>query len=133
MLQLETGSKTEKQTIATLNPYASLRDISEVAPFDPEKDAKLFREMYKLLKVHDAVGRFGITLLHDHFEVNDGEVLVETHNEQSRTLAIKPYRSQELKESYELQPTNWRFDENGEVVAMQFCIPTQNGHIATFE
>lgn len=114
---------------ANANPYATLQDISEVQPYDSEADRALFEELHKVLRKHKAVDRFGLTLLHDHFKINSDEWMVETHDEQSRTLTIKPYRNEELQEpGLELQPTNWRFDEVGKAVAMQFCVPIPNGH-----
>lgn len=122
MLQLEDDKR------AIVNPYKSLKDISEVRPFDPERDAQLFDDLRKVLEAHDAVDRFGVTLLHDHFPLADGEVLIETHNTKTRTLTIKPYRNPELKEGESLQETNWRF-QNGQIQALSQCINTPIGHI----
>lgn len=127
---LEVPTTQAKAPSTTTNPYAGLRDISEVAPYDEIKDKPLFDEIREVLRKHKAIDRFGIAHLHGHFKVNEGEVMVETHDEQKRTLTIKPYRNQNLKEpNTELQPTNWRFGEDGRVIEMQFCIETAGGHI----
>lgn len=110
------------------NPYSNLQDINEVKPFDPQADAALMHDIYRVLQKHNAVDRFGVNLLHDHFEVEDGEWMVETHDEQSRTLTIKPYRNEKLQEPNSiLQETNWRFDEKGKVVVMQVCVKDLQG------
>jgi hypothetical protein len=120
IMLLETQTKPVKTT--NNNPYQDLQDIAEVKPYDQTQDAALMKDLHEVLKKHGAVSRFGVTLLHDHFDVNEDEVLVETHDPQTRTLTIKPYRNSELKEaSQNLQETNWRFAEDGEVLAMQAC------------
>lgn len=120
---------TVTQPTTSTNPYETLQDISEVRPLEKTgKDAAMMNELFQVLRKYDAVDRIGVNLLHDHFEVNDGEVMIETHDEETRTLTIKPYRNANLKESeIELQETNWRFDEGGSVVAMQVCIIDLNG------
>lgn len=113
---------------ANANPYTGLKDISEVQPYCPTKDKALFSKLREVLREYKADDRFGITLLHDHFEVSNGEWMVETHDEETRTLTIKPYRSEDLSEAkVDLQETNWRFNKTGEVVAMQFCVLDKQG------
>ena len=129
MLETKTLEIQDNKTkTVNANPYATLQDISEVQPYDAQKDAKLFKALHEVLREYDAVDRFGLTLLHDHFEVGANEWMVETHDEQNRTLTIKPYRNEELQEAkVDLQETNWRFDKAGEVVAMQLCVKDLQG------
>lgn len=110
------------------NPYAGLKDISEVAPYDPVKDKALFDKLREVLREYNADDRFGLVLLHDHFEIGSDEWMVETQDEHNRTLTVKPYRSNQLQEpSLELQPTNWRFNSDGQVVTMQVCVKDLQG------
>lgn len=126
MLQLE----DEKRAI--VNPYKSLKDISEVKSIQGNgKDKAMMGELYQVLRKYDAVDRVGVNLLHDHFSLVDSEVLIETHNAKTRTLTIKPYRNIELKEGESLKETNWRFGDNGEIIAMQLCIDFGVGHVST--
>ncbi|WP_299460622.1 hypothetical protein [uncultured Microscilla sp.] len=127
---MSTTLTENKEVKTTNNPYAALQDITEVRPYDAEKDKALFNDLRKVLEAHGAKDRFGVTLLHDHFEVNDGEQMIETHDPITRELTIKPYRTGSMK--HELQATNWKFD-GGEVVALQFCVPTGQGHIGTIQ
>lgn len=63
--------------------------ISDVEPRS-EKDDALFAELACVLKKHDALNRFGVSLLHRHFEIKSGEVLLETTDIESRTQTIRP-------------------------------------------
>lgn len=54
-----------------------LPDIDQVVPLGPD-DPQLIHELRDVLDRHGALERFGITLLHQHFDVAEGEVLVET-------------------------------------------------------
>lgn len=114
---------TTTNTTTTNNPYASLQNIEGVRGYDPQKDKALFQDLRKVLEAHDAVDRFGVTLLHNHFDIESDEQMIETHDEQERTLTLKPYRNIDLKEGETLQATNWRFDEEtGGVQAFLFCV-----------
>lgn len=113
------------------NPYATLQDITDIEPYNEERDGIVMKEVFKVLQKHNALERFGVNLLHNHFEVNTGEKMVETHDPVTRKLTIKPYRNSELREPENLQPTNWTFGEDGKLIASQWCIPTETGHEAT--
>ena len=54
-----------------------LPDLHEVKPMGPD-DANCLEQLREVLIRNGAVDRFGITLLHDHFEVQPDELLVET-------------------------------------------------------
>jgi hypothetical protein len=42
------------------------------------QDAKFVQDLVAVLEKHGNLDRFGLCLLHDHFSLGDGEVLVET-------------------------------------------------------
>lgn len=99
--------------------HAGLIDIDEVEPFNPDKDQPLFDEIKAVLAKHGALHRFGITLLHKHFDVFEGERLIESCNTESRTLTIQPLNKPlEPDETY--VGTNWRFD-TGSLLVNQLC------------
>ena len=85
-----------------------LRDIDTVAPRS-EADQACFNEIREVLKKHGAESRFGVTLLHRHFDVYEDEVLVETCDSGNRTLTLKPTKIEELG-TLKLKETNWRLD-----------------------
>lgn len=92
-----------------------LPHITEVKPLS-EKDSAVMTDLYETLKKHNALQRFGITLLHEHFQVDDEEVLVEFTDIASRTQVIKPV----LKDDPELLDaieTSWRLDTGVPVMA----------------
>jgi hypothetical protein len=98
----------------------SLPDIDEIAPLS-EKDAECMKELKAVLLKHHALGRFGVMLLHQHFEVAADEVLVEECDVVTRRLMIAPQKLTTLDAS-QLIATNWRLD-TGAVMAkcIQVC------------
>jgi hypothetical protein len=71
--------------------------IDEVTPFAGE-DVDCLREIREVLERHDRLGRFGVTLLHSHFNVAPDEVLVETASDE-RTLTVAPVKTSELPQA----------------------------------
>jgi hypothetical protein len=53
-----------------------LPDIDQVIPMGPTDD-QLMADLRCVLDQHGALERFGITLLHQHFDLGDDEVLVQ--------------------------------------------------------
>jgi hypothetical protein len=89
--------------------YHNLKDINDVEPFTSENDQALFDELKAVLSKHGALSRFGITLLHQHFDLVDGEMLVELCDVENRLLTIKPLPVDETS-NYKFIETSWRFD-----------------------
>lgn len=83
-----------------------LPDIDDVEPFDSD-DQSCLDEIRNVLERHGRLERFGITLLHEHFEVADDEVLVETIDIENRTLTCRPMKRSDVGESVQ---TMWRLD-----------------------
>ena len=71
--------------------FADLPDVDTPLP-KTEADDKLFRELAEVLKRHNPLDRFGITLLHTHFPIKDGETLLETSDENHFSRKIKERR-----------------------------------------
>jgi hypothetical protein len=95
-------------------PLAVLPDITAVAPLSAQ-DASCIAEIVEVLKKHDRLTRFGVTLLHQHFNVADDEVLMETCDPESRTLTIQPAPKSELY-SLDFIETSWRLDSGTPVM-----------------
>jgi hypothetical protein len=65
--------------------WASLPDIADV-PKLANSDHECLNEIRDVLVRHNAVGRFGVHLVHKHFDVAPDEVLVEYTDVKARTL-----------------------------------------------
>lgn len=99
--------------------HRGLAHIDDAETFDPKKDQPLFDEIKEVLAKHGALHRFGVTLLHKHFDVYDGERMVEVCDEKARTLTLRPVTTP-LEEDETYVETNWRFD-TGSLVVNQLC------------
>ena len=113
-----------------LSGFRRLPDIDDVAPLS-DSDAACLSEIREVLDRHDALDRFGLTLLHEHFDLEHDEVLVEETDPETRTLTIRPQRESDIKADTLIQ-TNWRLDTvEGLVGCSQVCAYTSEGHKKT--
>jgi hypothetical protein len=55
-----------------------------------DSEASLFCEISELLKRYGLEKKYGLALLHKHFDLADDEVLVEYADVENRTLIIRP-------------------------------------------
>lgn len=97
-----------------------LVDITQVVPRS-ETDQPLFDELYEVLKRHNALKRFGVTLLHQHFDMSPDEVLLETTDKTDRTQLIQPIPKAELANLDHIE-TSWRLDAGPIPVMGCICI-----------
>jgi hypothetical protein len=106
--------------------WNGLSNINQVTPFGTSNDECL-NEIRLVLEKHGRTDRFGVALLHRHFEMVDDEILVENVDVAERTLVTKPVKSGEVMQE-RLKPTVWRFD-GGRRFACAYC-PTdaKGGH-----
>jgi len=104
---------------------SKLPDITEVIELC-DSDLPIMDEIYQVLKKHDALKRFGVTLLHEHFDVADDEVLIELTNRESRTQTIKPVKKDHpfLTDAIE---TSWRLDTGMPVMSCK-CVKFGGNH-----
>jgi hypothetical protein len=100
-------------------------DIDDVRPIN-ETDQIVFDEVREVLARHGALQRFGVTLLHQHFDMDEDEIVVESIDKEHRTLTIQPA----LTNSTSGIETSWRLDDP---IAQRRCetlcepIPQQYG------
>jgi uncharacterized repeat protein (TIGR03803 family) len=67
-------------------------------------------------------------LLHNHFQVHEGEVLVEDCDDVTRTLTIRPMKRTDIKEE-NLMQTNWRLDTKTPVLGCRgYCVMREGSH-----
>jgi hypothetical protein len=99
------------------------RDIPHIDHIDkisPE-DHECLEDIRSVLARHNRLKKFGIALLHHHFDLDETEILVESVDPQARTLSARvvPRSQVDLANAIE---TFWRFGPNvGEIRAMTEC------------
>ena len=97
--------------------WSNLTDIADV-PKISEEDKEVLAAIRSVLVEHNALGRFGIHLLHKHFEVKEDEILVEYTNVDERTHHIQVEKRTSAAEPDKRIETMWSFTADG---ATQVC------------
>jgi len=92
--------------------WSSLADVDDVKPVG-DQDYVVLEEIRQVLAKHGSTERFGICLLHRHFDVAPGEVAVEYTDTASRISTVRV--EQHGPEGDYLQ-TMWRFGQGPEGV-----------------
>jgi hypothetical protein len=98
--------------------FASLTDVDDVAPIS-DKDHDVLEEVRDVLRKHGVTDRFGICLLHRHFDLAEDEILMESTDVTARrsVLEVMP----KLDHDVRTLPTQWRFSMRGDVDADTEC------------
>jgi hypothetical protein len=87
--------------------WNSLSDIEDTEPIN-ESDLECLKELKEVLFKHGKINRFGVALLHKHFDLQEGECLVEYTNAETRTLETVVKKDIEVNNAIQ---TLWRFDD----------------------
>lgn len=104
---------------STLPPPKHIADVEARS----QKDDALFAELADVLKNHKAIDRFGVCLLHRHFDIAPGEVLLEETDVHTRIQTIKPVFSVPKHHT----ETAWRLGD-GFVAMSCICADYGGGH-----
>jgi hypothetical protein len=107
--------------------WSSLDHIADVRPID-DADTACLEDIRQVLLKHGALSRFGVSLLHRHFELNDDELMMETTDVERREHWVRPVKRSWLHENgVTAQTTIVSFDEEG---FHQYCgcDPRASGH-----
>ncbi len=104
-----------------------LPHIEDVEPLS-EDDYAVLRELGEVLERHGRAGRFGVCLLHRHFDLGADEELMEETDADARVSTLRVLPAQPRRaDSIE---TMWRF--NGKTTAITKCVvrcmKTGNSH-----
>jgi hypothetical protein len=89
--------------------WNDLPDIDEIDPVEGTEEEACLAEVQEVLERHGKTARFGLVLLHKHFDLADNEVMMEDWDPASRTLTSRPIEVEDLV-GKSLKPTTWRFD-----------------------
>ena len=105
---------------------SQLPSFNDAVPLGPG-DEEFVNDIREVLAKHGNLSRFGLCLLHDHFPIHEGEILLETHDTAARTLALRTVKAEELA-GLEAKMTSWHFANMtgepvspGDPVAMTGC------------
>ena len=108
--------------------WGEINHIDNVRPIDDE-DLPCLNEIFEILKKHNCIDRFGVALLHKHFDLQEDEVLLETTDVDGREQWIRPIKESYLKENrIEAQTTLVCCSDAG-LSRMCVCARGPDGHI----
>jgi hypothetical protein len=95
-------------------------DLADLEPLG-EQDRACLDELRAVLDRFGSLDRFGLSLLHDHFDVAPDERMMETCDPGHRTLTIRPEPTHDLEPGVRIVETSWRFGATGDVIAGLVC------------
>lgn len=101
---------------STLTPPKHITEVEKRSA----KDDALFTELTAVLKKYSALNRFGITLLHRHFDIAQDECLLEETDVENRKQVIQPISANVLRDE-KITETSWRLGD-GFVAPATFCV-----------
>jgi hypothetical protein len=93
----------------TIQPmqWAALPELQN-APLLDDADMACLAELRDVLARHGKLQRFAVHLAHRHFDLGEGEVLIERPDPDGRTQHVTVGR---LDDEPDARPTTWLFDE----------------------
>jgi hypothetical protein len=84
-------------------------------------------EVREVLARHGRLDRFGLTLLHSHFDLANDEILVETVDKAGRTLTTRPLSAAATEPGATLVESSWRLDApDGHPRPLTYCYRPPN-------
>jgi hypothetical protein len=100
--------------------WARFPHIADVAPLG-DQDREVLAEIRAVLEKHGALERFGVNLIHRHFELLEGEVLLEATEMDSRRQIVEVRPEAEVVGG-DVIATQWVFGTRGEGMACKlYC------------
>ena len=96
--------------------WGSLKGIDDIEPLNPG-DYVCLAEIREVLKKHGKSERFGVALLHKHFDMKDNEVLLEETDRERRIQTVRPTLKSQAGRTIE---TQWLLGEQG-IISVQHC------------
>lgn len=111
----------------TATAWAALPHISEVRPLGAADQACL-DEVRAVLEKHGALERFGINLIHRHFELSDDEVVLESTESTARRQIVEVRPRADLQGGNVIA-TQWVFGTRGNAMQCRgYCDYQDYGH-----
>ena len=97
--------------------WKTIDDIVDMEPIGA-KDAEVLDAIRSVILEHGYEDRFGVCLIHKHFDVAEGEALLETTDELNRVSTIQVVRAEDAASAME---TAWKFERNDPIRAGRKC------------
>lgn len=98
----------EKLVLETVQ-HKKLLDIDEVEPIS-DKDYEVLEKVRQILNEYNYTDRFGVVLLHKHFEVEQNEMLIEDTDVKKRISTIKVEKA--TNDNSNTIETMWKFGKD---------------------
>tara|TARA_R110000823_G_C15886413_1_gene495580 strand:- start:983 stop:1357 length:375 start_codon:yes stop_codon:yes gene_type:complete len=92
--------------------WSSLKDIDEVEPIN-DKDHEVLSELKEILLKHGYINRFGVTLLHRHFDIAQDEIIMENTDTEARVSVLSVEKDCGGQSTIE---TMWKFADGPHAV-----------------
>ena len=87
-----------------------------------DADRVVLEDIRAVLEKHDALGRFGVNLIHRDLELREGEVALELTDLDLRRQVVEPRPESEVVGAGNVIATQWVFGDKGEgVTCKQYC------------
>ncbi|MEW7006757.1 hypothetical protein [Lentilitoribacter sp. EG35] len=90
--------------------WSDVTHIDDIKPIG-ETDHAVFSEIKDVLKRHNALDRFGMFLVHKHFELSENEYVLEETDEENRLQTLSVVEGNDPEK--DTIQTMWRFAEEG--------------------
>lgn len=99
-----------------------LSDIHDVRPLS-DRDHACLDAVRDVLARFGCLDRFGLNLLHKHFEMGADEILVEEVDKQARRLVTRPVKMAAVAADLETSiATQWHWQRNKDGAYEQICV-----------
>ena len=114
------------ETVLVTRPmqWAALPDIAETKPLTAH-DKNCLREIRDVLDRYGCLDKFGVSLIHKHFDIHADEILVESIDVANRTLTVQPVRREATLSAIE---TQWQLATGEAVLACDRWCDPPGGH-----
>lgn len=107
--------------------WETLPELHETPDLD-DSDTACMAEIRAVLERHGKLDRFALHLIHRHFDLAPGEVLIERPDPDARTQHVSVGR---LDNEPLARPTTWIFGSDGANVVCA-CVPTADSSTGCF-
>lgn len=86
----------EPRATASIPRSNVMPSFEEAMPLGPG-DEDFVRDVVAVLAKYNNLQRFGLCLLHEHFPLDDDEIMMETHDTEARTYSLRAVRMSEVE------------------------------------